>query len=53
LVVPVLHNADRKSLREISAESKELAKKAREKTFSAEEISGSTFTITNLGALGR
>jgi len=52
LVVPVLHNADRKSLREISAESKELAKKAREKTFSAEEISGSTFTITNLGALG-
>jgi pyruvate dehydrogenase E2 component (dihydrolipoamide acetyltransferase) len=52
LVVPVLHNADRKSLREISAENKELAKKAREKTFSAEEISGSTFTITNLGALG-
>jgi pyruvate dehydrogenase E2 component (dihydrolipoamide acetyltransferase) len=52
LVVPVLHNADRKTLHEIAAENKELAKKAREKTYSAEEISGSTFTITNLGALG-
>lgn len=52
LVVPVLHNADRKTLCEIAVENKELAKRAREKTFSAEEISGSTFTITNLGALG-
>ena len=52
LIVPVIHNADRKSLPEISSETKQLAEKARDGKLSGKEISGGTFTITNLGAYG-
>jgi pyruvate dehydrogenase E2 component (dihydrolipoamide acetyltransferase) len=52
LIVPVIHNADRKSLPEISLETKQLAEKARAGKLSGREISGGTFTITNLGAYG-
>lgn len=52
LIVPVVKNADRKSLVEISKEIKTLAEKARENKLSGDEISGGTFTLTNLGALG-
>jgi len=52
LIVPVVKNADKKSLVEISQSVKMLAKKARERTLSPEEIQGGTFTITNLGAKG-
>ena len=52
LIVPVLHNVEGKSLGEIAAENKALAQKARDKTLTAEEISGSTFSITNLGMFG-
>ncbi len=52
LVVGVIKNADRKSLRQISAETKELAEKARTKGLSVEDMSGATFTISNLGMFG-
>ena len=52
LIVPVIKNADKKSLVEISRSVKMLAKKARERTLAPEEIQGGTFTITNLGAKG-
>jgi len=52
LIVPVVKNADTKSLVEISVELKRLAEKARTGTLSTEEITGGTFSITNLGAYG-
>ena len=52
LIVPVVHNADRKGLPEISAELKRLVEKARAGNLAADEISGGTFTVTNLGACG-
>jgi pyruvate dehydrogenase E2 component (dihydrolipoamide acetyltransferase) len=52
LVVGTIRDADRTGLRQISAETKRLAKKAREKGLSVEEMSDSTFTISNLGMFG-
>jgi pyruvate dehydrogenase E2 component (dihydrolipoamide acetyltransferase) len=52
LVVPVIHNADRKSLKEVSSALKELVEKAREGKLTREELSGGTFTATNLGMFG-
>ena len=52
LVVASINNADQTGLRQISAETKRLAKKAREKGLSPEELTGSTFTISNLGMFG-
>ena len=52
LIVPVVKNADRKSLVEISKEIKTLVEKAKENKLSGDEINGGTFTLTNLGALG-
>ncbi|MEQ8769870.1 MAG: pyruvate dehydrogenase complex dihydrolipoamide acetyltransferase [Phycisphaerales bacterium] len=52
LVVATLRDADRIGLRQISAETKRLAKKAREKGLTIEEMSDSTFTISNLGMFG-
>ena len=52
LVVPNVTDADKKSLREISAEVKELAKLAREGGLPMEKLKGGTFTITNLGMYG-
>lgn len=52
LVVASINNADQIGLRQISSETKRLAKKAREKGLSPEELSGSTFTISNLGMFG-
>lgn len=49
LIVPVVRNTDRKSLREISAEIARLAAGAREGSLKPDEVSGSTFTVTNLG----
>ena len=51
LTVPVIKNADQLSLRQISARSKELAKKARENKLALDELSGSTFSISNMGML--
>ena len=52
LIVPVVKNADQKSLVEISKTVKALIEKAREGKLTSDEISGGTFTLTNLGALG-
>ena len=52
LVVPNVRDADKKSLTEISAEVKDLAKKAREGGLPMDALTGGTFTITNLGMYG-
>lgn len=52
LVVATIRDADRIGLRQISSETKRLAKKAREKGLSVEEMADSTFTISNLGMFG-
>lgn len=52
LVVGTLRGADQLGLRHISSESKRLASKAREKGLTIEEMSDSTFTISNLGMFG-
>jgi len=49
LITPVIRHADRKSLREIGAESKELAGRARERRLAPEEYTGGTFSVSNLG----
>ncbi|HBY96334.1 MAG TPA: dihydrolipoamide acyltransferase [Chloroflexi bacterium] len=49
LIVPVVRNASRKSLREISQETARLVRNAREGNLRPDEVTGSTFTITNLG----
>ena len=51
LTLPVIHNADQLSLSQISAISKDLAEKARTNKLSPEELSGSTFSISNMGML--
>jgi pyruvate dehydrogenase E2 component (dihydrolipoamide acetyltransferase) len=52
LMVPVIRDADKKSLLELSKELEELAKKARDRKISADELKGGTFTITNQGGIG-
>ncbi|RMH26441.1 MAG: pyruvate dehydrogenase complex dihydrolipoamide acetyltransferase [Planctomycetota bacterium] len=52
LVVATIHNADRSGLRSISQRTRDLAEKARAKGLSVEEMSDSTFTISNLGMFG-
>ncbi|WP_077300489.1 dihydrolipoamide acetyltransferase family protein [Virgibacillus pantothenticus] len=52
LLVPVVKNADRKSIFEISKEINELAEKARSGKLSPEEMSGASNTITNIGSAG-
>ncbi len=52
LIVPVIRDADRKSLSEIALLLSKLGEKARNRTLSMEEVAGGTFTVTNLGMLG-
>lgn len=52
LMVPVVRNAESKSIPELELEIKELAEKARTKKITVEEFSGGTFTITNGGVFG-
>ena len=52
LVVGVIRDADHKSLRQISADTKNLAEKARTKGLSVQDMSDATFTISNLGMFG-
>ena len=51
LITPVIRNADLKSLREIAAESHDLAARARERRLTPEEYTGGTFSVSNLGML--
>jgi pyruvate dehydrogenase E2 component (dihydrolipoamide acetyltransferase) len=52
LVVPTIFDADSKSLREIARESRALAEKVRAGTVAPPELSGGTFTVSNLGMFG-
>jgi len=52
LIVPVVRDADRKSLREIAQENQRLAMRARAGTLARDEVTGSTFSVTNLGMYG-
>ncbi len=51
LVVPVIRNADELTLAELNARAKDLATKARANKLASEEMTGSTFTISNMGML--
>ncbi|MFC2031480.1 2-oxo acid dehydrogenase subunit E2, partial [Chloroflexota bacterium] len=52
LIVPVVHRADQRSLSEISSETARLVEKARQGLLTEQEITGGTFTISNLGTFG-
>jgi pyruvate dehydrogenase E2 component (dihydrolipoamide acetyltransferase) len=52
LIVPAIYNADRKTLEEIAPLLKELVEKAKQGRLTKEELTGGTFTITNLGMYG-
>jgi len=52
LLVPVVRHADRKSLSQVNQEVKTLAGKAKERKLQPDEMSGNTFTISNLGMFG-
>lgn len=52
LVTPVIRDANVKGLRQIAAEARSLIKKARDRKLTPEEMTGSTFTVTNLGMYG-
>ena len=51
LITPVIRHTDLKSLREIAAESRDLAGRARERKLRPEEYTGGTFSVSNLGML--
>jgi len=52
LITPVLRDADMKSLHEIASGVRDLAERARNRKLKAQELSGATFTISNLGMYG-
>jgi pyruvate dehydrogenase E2 component (dihydrolipoamide acetyltransferase) len=52
LITPILRNADRKSLAQVSQEIKQLASKAKDGKLKPEEFQGGSFTISNLGMFG-
>lgn len=52
LVVPVIKNADQKSIIEISKEILDLSKRARDNKLKPDEMKGATITITNIGSIG-
>jgi pyruvate dehydrogenase E2 component (dihydrolipoamide acetyltransferase) len=51
LITPVIRNTDLKSLREIAAEARDLAGRARERKLAPDEYTGGTFSVSNLGML--
>jgi pyruvate dehydrogenase E2 component (dihydrolipoamide acetyltransferase) len=52
LIVPVVRDVDRKSIKELSAELNDLVQRTRARKTTLEEMQGGTFTITNAGAMG-
>jgi pyruvate dehydrogenase E2 component (dihydrolipoamide acetyltransferase) len=52
LLVPVVSDADRRSVVEIAGETRRLAERARERRLTAEELADGTFTVSNLGMFG-
>lgn len=52
LIVPVIRNADQKTIVDLAKEMIEIAGRTRERKVSPDELKGSTFTITNIGTIG-
>ncbi len=52
LIVPVLRDADKKSILDLARELEQLAQRARDRKVTAEELKGGTFTISNQGGIG-
>jgi len=52
LITPVIFDADRKPMREIAAEARDLAKRARDRKLKPDQYTGSTFSVSNLGMFG-
>jgi len=52
LITPIIADADRKRISEIARDSRELAKRARERKLAPEEYTGATATVSNLGMFG-
>lgn len=52
LIVPVIRDVDKKSVLQLSKDLEELAKRARERKVSGDELKGGTFTISNQGGIG-
>lgn len=52
LIVPVIHHVEQKSIRDIHQEMKELNQKAQENRLTAKDITGGTFTVSNVGPFG-
>ncbi len=52
LIVTVVRNVEKKTIRELAAELQNLSRQARERTIKLEDLRGSTFTITNYGTYG-
>jgi len=52
LIVPVVRNANKKSLKELASATNELVQKGRDGKLTADETKGSTFTISNVGTFG-
>ena len=52
LIVPVIRDVDRKSIKELSAELQDCVERTRQRKIAREELQGGTFTITNAGAMG-
>lgn len=52
LVVPVIHNVDKKSIEDLSFELVDLSEKARSKKLKPSDMTGGTFTISSLGGIG-
>ncbi|HTC24817.1 MAG TPA: 2-oxo acid dehydrogenase subunit E2, partial [Gemmatimonadales bacterium] len=51
LITPVIRHADQKSLREIGAEARDLAARARDRRLAPDDYTGATFSVSNLGML--
>ena len=52
LLVPVIRDTDKKSIAQIAVELGEISAKARDKKLTLEDMSGATFTVSNLGGIG-
>ena len=52
LITPIIRKAETKSLRQIATESKDLAKRARDRKLKPDEFQGGTFSVSNLGMFG-
>ncbi len=52
LITPVIRDADKKTIGQIATESREMAKRARERKLKPEEYTGATFSVSNLGMMG-